>query len=89
MIRSLGVNTDNITVWDLGSRTPLCPVWLARCPGSGFADIGMGIGMIVAALAAIISGRPSSEKQRSRDDPGTIVGSVIYKFIIAIGLDWD
>jgi putative ABC transport system permease protein len=53
----------------------------------GFSDIGMGIGMIVAGLAAIIIGETLIGKASvQRMTLAAIVGSVIYKFIIAIGL---
>jgi putative ABC transport system permease protein len=88
MIRSLGVNTDNITVLGLGlSNAFVALSGSLVAQDQGFADIGMGIGMIVAGLAAIIIGETLIGKTTvARMTLAAIVGSVIYKFIIAIGL---
>ncbi len=88
MIRTLGVNTDNMTVLGLGISNAF--VALSGClvaQDQGFSDIGMGIGMIVAGLAAIIIGETLIGKSSvQRMTLAAIVGSVIYKFIIAVGL---
>lgn len=88
MIRTLGVNTDNMTVLGLGISNAF--VALSGClvaQDQGFSDIGMGIGMIVAGLAAIIIGETLIGKSSvQRMTLAAIVGSIIYKFIIAIGL---
>ena len=88
MIRALGVNTDNVTVLGLGLSNAL--VALSGClvaQDQGFSDIGMGIGMIVAGLAAIIIGETLIGKATvQRMTLAAIVGSIIYKLIIAIGL---
>ncbi len=88
MIRALGINTDNVTVLGLGLSNAL--VALSGClvaQDQGFSDIGMGIGMIVAGLAAIIIGETLIGKATvQRMTLAAIVGSVIYKLIIAIGL---
>jgi putative ABC transport system permease protein len=88
MIRTLGVNTDNMTVLGLGisnAFVALSGVLVAQ--DQGFADIGMGIGMIVAGLAAIIIGETLIGKTSvQRMTLAAIVGSIIYKFIIALGL---
>ncbi len=88
MIRSLGVNTDHITVLGLGlSNAFVALSGSLVAQDQGFADIGMGIGMIVAGLAAIIIGETLIGKTTvARMTLAAIVGSVIYKFIIAIGL---
>jgi putative ABC transport system permease protein len=57
----------------------------------GFADVGMGIGMIVIGLASIIIGESmvgvrTGKKSVMRLTLAALVGSVIYKFIIAVGL---
>ena len=88
MIRTLGVNTDNMTVLGLGISNAF--VALSGClvaQDQGFSDIGMGIGMIVAGLAAIIIGESLVGKSSvQRMTLAAIVGSIIYKFIIAVGL---
>lgn len=88
MIRSLGVNTDNITVLGLGIANAFVALSGSLvAQDQGFSDIGMGIGMIVAGLAAIIIGETLIGKRTvARMTLAAIVGSVIYKLIIAIGL---
>jgi putative ABC transport system permease protein len=88
MIRSLGVNTDNMTVLGLGISNAFVALSGALvAQDQGFSDIGMGIGMIVAGLAAIIIGETLIGKQSvSRMTLAAIIGSIIYKWIIAVGL---
>ncbi len=88
MIRTLGVNTDNMTVLGLGiSNAFVALSGSLVAQDQGFSDIGMGIGMIVAGLAAIIIGETLIGKASvQRMTLAAIVGSVIYKFIISIGL---
>ena len=88
MIRTLGVNTDNMTVMGLGLSNALVALSGALvAQDQGFADVGMGIGMIVAALAAIIIGETLiGTKTIQRMTLAAIVGSIIYKMIISIGL---
>jgi len=88
MIRSLGVNTDTATVLGLGLSNALVALAGALvAQDQGFSDVGMGIGMIVAGLASIIIGE-AMIKPRSvfRLTLAALVGSVIYRFIIALGL---
>jgi len=88
MIRTLGVNTDNMTVLGLGISNGLVALSGALvAQDQGFADVGMGIGMIVAALAAIIIGETLvGTKTIQRMTLAAVVGSIIYKMIISIGL---
>ncbi|MFH1102649.1 MAG: ABC transporter permease [Pseudomonadota bacterium] len=88
MIRSLGVNTDNMTVLGLGISNALVALSGALvAQDQGFADIGMGIGMIVAGLASIIIGETLvGKKTIQRMTFAALGGSVIYKLIISIGL---
>jgi putative ABC transport system permease protein len=88
MICTLGVNTDNMTILGLGISNgfiALCGALVAQ--DQGFADIGMGIGMIVAGLASIIIGEALvGKKTVGRMTLAAIVGSIVYKLIISIGL---
>lgn len=92
MIRSLGVNTDNITILGLGiSNAYVALSGALVAQAQGFADVGMGIGMIVAGLASIIIGESIlGVRKRSasvvRLTAAAIAGSILYKFIIAVGL---
>jgi putative ABC transport system permease protein len=88
MIRTLGVNTDNMTTLGLGLSNGLVAFSGALvAQNQGFADVGMGIGIIVAGLAAIIIGEALlGIRTVSRMTLAAIVGTIIYKFIIAVGL---
>ena len=88
MIRTLGVNTDTMTVLGLGisnSFVALSGSLVAQ--DQGFSDVGMGIGMIVAGLASIIIGEALCGRRTvQRMTLAALVGSIIYKFIISLGL---
>lgn len=88
MIRTLGVNTDNMTVLGLGMSNAFVALSGAMvAQDQGFADIGMGIGMIVAGLASIIIGETLIGRQTvARKTLAALAGSVVYKWIIAVGL---
>ena len=88
MIRTLGVNTDSMTVLGLGISNAFVALSGALVSqDQGFADVGMGIGMIVAGLASIIIGEALfGKKTVRRMTLAAVVGSIIYKFIISAGL---
>ena len=88
MIRTLGVNTDNMTILGIGISNGFVALSGALvAQDQGFADVGMGIGMIVAGLASIIIGEALfGKKTVQRLTLAAIVGSIIYKFIISLGL---
>ncbi|MBM4349647.1 MAG: ABC transporter permease [Deltaproteobacteria bacterium] len=88
MIRTLGVNTDNMTVLGLGISNALVALSGSLvAQHQGFADIGMGIGMIVAGLASIIIGETLLRARSvGMITFAAIVGSCIYRLVITIGL---
>ena len=88
MIRSLGVNTDNATVFGLGLSNALVALSGALiAQDQGFSDVGMGIGMIVAGLASIIIGEAMLKpKTVFRLTLAAVIGSLLYRFIISLGL---
>jgi len=88
MIRTLGVDTDNMTVLGLGISNAFVALSGALvAQDQGFSDVGMGIGMIVAGLASIIIGEALfGKKTVRRMTMAAVVGSIIYKFIISAGL---
>ncbi|MBW1722948.1 MAG: ABC transporter permease [Deltaproteobacteria bacterium] len=88
MIRSLGVNTDTMTILGLGISNAFVALSGALvAQDQGFADVGMGIGMIVAGLASIIIGEALIGKVSvPRKTLAALMGSIIYKFIISVGL---
>ncbi len=88
MIRSLGLNTDNATVLGLGISNALVALSGALiAQNQGFSDVQMGVGMIVAGLAAIIIGEALiSPKTVFRLTLAAVVGSVLYNFIMVLGM---
>jgi putative ABC transport system permease protein len=88
MIRTLGVNTDTMTVLGLGiSNAFVALSGSLVAQDQGFSDVGMGIGMIVAGLASIIIGEALCGRRTvQRMTLAALVGSIIYKFIISLGL---
>jgi putative ABC transport system permease protein len=88
MIRTLGVNTDKMTVLGLGISNAFVALSGALvAQDQGFSDVGMGIGMIVAGLASIIIGEALvGKKTVQRLTLAALIGSIIYKFIISLGL---
>lgn len=88
MIRTLGVNTDNMTVLGLGISNALVALSGALvAQHQGFADIGMGIGMIVAGLASIIIGETLLRARSvGMITFAAILGSCMYRLVITIGL---
>ena len=88
MIRTLGVNTDNMTILGLGISNAFVALSGALvAQDQGFSDVGMGIGMIVAGLASIIIGEALlGKKTVQRMTLAALAGSIIYKLIISIGL---
>jgi putative tryptophan/tyrosine transport system permease protein len=88
MIRALGVNTDNTTILGLGISNAFVALSGALvAQDQGFADVGMGIGMIVAGLASIIIGEALLGRHTvQRLTLAALTGSFLYKEIISIGL---
>ncbi|NLW09925.1 MAG: ABC transporter permease [Firmicutes bacterium] len=88
MIESLGVNTDTIKILGLGLANGLTALSGAlTCQYQGFADVGMGIGMIVIGLASVIIGEVVIRTSRIvYATLGVIVGSIIYRMAIAVAL---
>lgn len=88
MSSALGVNVDSMKVFGIA----LSNAMIALSGGliaqyQGFADIGMGIGMIINGLAAVIIGE-SIFKSRSIfvKIASAVVGSIIFRLMIALAL---
>ena len=90
MVRAQGVNNRNMLVIGLALSNGL--VGLAGAvlaQYQGFADVQMGIGMLVWGLASIIIG----EALVGRVSPGltivgAIMGTILFRLLIAIALRW-
>lgn len=89
MIRSFGVNTDNTKILTLALSNGL----VALCGGliaqyQGYADSGMGIGLILVGLASVILGQAIfGSRNIFISTLAVILGSVLYRVVIYFALD--
>lgn len=89
MVRAQGVNTDKMKILGLILSNGLVALSGALVTQSqGYADVGMGVGAIVIALASIVIGEVifGKFKSFSRKLISIALGSIIYRAIIAIVL---
>lgn len=88
MIRSLGVNTNTMKVVGLALSNALIAFSGALvAQKQGFADIGMGIGMIIVGLASVIIGEVLiGNMTLLRALVAVVIGSIIYRLVIAVVL---
>ncbi|MFD1506726.1 ABC transporter permease [Georgenia yuyongxinii] len=88
MIRSFGVSTDRMKVLGLAlsnGLVALCGALIAQY--QGFADIGMGIGLIVAGLASVIIGQAVfGARTIFISTLAVVLGSVLYREVIQVAL---
>ena len=85
MIRSFGVNTHNTTILTLAISNGLVAVAGSLVAQyQGFADIGMGIGLILVGLASVILGQAIFFGTRHiiLATLAVIVGSIAYRLVI-------
>ena len=89
MIRSFGVNTDHQKILGLCLSNGL--VGLSGglvAQYQGFADIGMGIGLIVVGLASVILGQGLfGSRTVVVCTLAVILGSVVYRLVITVALE--
>jgi putative ABC transport system permease protein len=88
MIRALGVNVENMIVLGLAVSNGLVALSGALLAQyQGFADVQMGIGMIVWGLASIIIGEALvGVRQLGLIITGAVMGSVLFRLLVAIAL---
>jgi putative ABC transport system permease protein len=90
MIRALGVNVDHMIVFGLAisnGLVGLAGALLAQY--QGFADVQMGIGMIVLGLASVIIGEALvGSGNLGLSIAGAVMGSVLFRLLVAIALRW-
>ena len=88
MIRSFGVNTDNQKLLGLALSNGLVALSGAMIAQfQGFADIGMGIGLIVAGLASVIIGQALLGRSGIAIAASAVVlGSIMYRVVIQLAL---
>lgn len=88
MIRANGVSTDYTKILGLSlsnALVGLCGALIAQY--QGFADIGMGIGLIVAGLASVIIGQVLVPSRRFIFATlAVVLGSVVYRLVIQLAL---
>src|SRR5262249_49871229 len=90
MIRALGVNDGNMLVLGLAISNGLVAVSGALLAQyQGFADVQMGIGMVVWGLASVIIGEALvGTQQLGVVIVGAVMGSVLFRLLVAIALRW-
>lgn len=88
MITSLGVNTHNIIILGVGLSNGLVAFSGALvAQNQGAADVGMGIGTIVAGLASVIIGETVfGHRTIARAFIAALLGSILYRLAIALAL---
>jgi putative ABC transport system permease protein len=90
MIRALGTSVENMIILGLAISNGLVAfsgALLAQY--QGFADVQMGIGMVVWGLASvIIGGALIGSDSLGGALTGTILGSVLFRLMIAVALRW-
>lgn len=89
MIRSFGVNTDNMKILGLMISNGLVGLSGAIfAQYNGNADISMGIGIIVAGLASVIVGQAIfGTRSILMASLGVVIGSVLYRVFISLAMD--
>lgn len=90
MIRASGVNVERMTIFGLFISNAMIGVAGALLAQyQGFADVQMGIGMLVWGVASVILGESLvSTKRIGFLITGAIMGSVLFRLLIAIALRW-
>jgi putative ABC transport system permease protein len=90
MIRSLGVSVDAMTIFGLSMSNGLIALSGALIAQyQGFADVQMGIGIIVLGLASVIIGEALvGSRALGLLIVGTVMGSVLFRLLVAIALRW-
>jgi putative ABC transport system permease protein len=90
MMRALGVNVNHMIILGLGvsnGLVGLAGALLAQY--QGFADVQMGIGMVVLGLASVIIGEALvGSRSLGLTIVGAVMGSVLFRLLVAIALRW-
>lgn len=88
MIRSFGVNTNGTTILTLAISNALvagCGALVAQY--QGFADISMGVGLILVGLASVIIGQAIfGHRTVFWASIGVVAGALIYRLVIFFAL---
>ena len=91
MIRSFSANTDRLVILGLGLSNALVALSGALIAQYGkFADVGLGVGMIVIGLASVIIGEAIfGTKTIVRTTLAVVLGAIIYRIIYMLALRVD
>src|SRR5699024_11071563 len=88
MIRSFSANTDTLIIVGVGFSNAL-----VACSGAliaehgGFADVGMGIGLIIIGLASVMIAAALFEtKTIARTTLAVIGGAIVYRIVVTLAL---
>jgi putative ABC transport system permease protein len=88
MTRALGASVENMTVAGLALANGMAAfsgALLAQY--QGFADVQMGIGMVVLGLASVIIGESLvGTRQLGLTIAGAVMGSILFRLLVAIAL---
>jgi putative ABC transport system permease protein len=90
MICALGVSVDTGTIFGLAMSNGLIGLSGALLAQfQGFADVQMGIGMVVLGIASVIIGEALvGSRTIGLLIVGTVMGSVLFRLLVAIALRW-
>ena len=90
MIRALGANDRIMVILGLAISNGLIALSGAvLAQYQGFADVQMGIGMVVWGLAAVIIGEALvGTRQLGFAIIGAVMGSVLFRLLVAVALRW-
>ncbi|MGC1460885.1 MAG: hypothetical protein WA802_01710 [Terracidiphilus sp.] len=90
MICALGVSVAAATIFGLAISNgliALCGALIAQY--QGFADVQMGVGMVVLGIASVIIGEALiGTRTVGLLITGTVMGSVLFRMLVAIALRW-
>ncbi|CEG27343.1 inner-membrane translocator [Bacillus sp. B-jedd] len=91
MISSFSANTNLLIILALGisnSMVAFSGAMIAQ--QAGFADVGMGIGMIIIGLASVIIGEALfGAKTIARATLAVLGGAIVYRLVVSIALRFD
>src|SRR6185436_321499 len=90
MIRAMGVSVGNMIILGLAVSNGLIALSGALLAQyQGFADVQMGIGMVVWGLASVIIGEALVGSHRiGLLITGAVMGSILFRLLVAIALRW-
>lgn len=91
MIRSFSANTDILIIMGIGLSNGLVALSGALlAQHGGFADVGMGIGMIIIGLASVIIGEALfGAKTIARATLAVIGGAIVYRIVVTLALRFE